>query len=271
MSAMVSDRVHPAWDFKASSSIWRILPAGEDYIVGEVRDREKKSVSFFSVRLEDGRRCWEGNVLTERWWAGIEAVHGSTLFLHEYPVPSMPDHRKVFAVDIPTGKLLWKNEDLAFSFATDDGVYGSRDFFDRRAYYKLDTATGEAGEEVAPEVIDRLMSLKPVEWGDHIEFPRADEGLPAAVGGHPALSAELLPGESLRRGDVSVLTCYDRVPGSAPAVREHLFIVAGGDVLFHDLVCDGLAGPVPGTFFRHRDRILYIKNRTLLRSLSIPS
>jgi len=273
MGAMVSDRIRPAWDFEASSSIWRVLPAGDDYIVGEVRDREKKAVSFFSVRLEDGRRCWEGNVLTEQWWAGIEAVHGSTLFLHEYPVPSMPDHRKIYAVDIPTGKIRWKNEELAFSFATDDAVYGSRDFFDRRAYFKLDAVTGEAGEEVPAEVIERLLAVKPAGWGDHVEIPRADDEFPAGIAGHPALAADPLPGESLRRGDISVLTCYDRAPGSGsgPSVREHLFVVDRGDVLYHDLVCDGLTGPVPGTFFRHRDRVLYIKNRSLLRSLSVPS
>jgi hypothetical protein len=270
---MVSDRVRPAWEFRAASAIWRILPAGEEYIVGEVRDSGKKTVSFFAVRLDDGRRCWEGNVLPEKWWAGIEASHGTTLFLHEYPVPSMPDHRKIFAVDIPTGNLLWKNEELAFSFASDDGVYGSRDFFDRRAYYKLDEATGETGEEIPTETIVLLMARKPAGWGEHIEMPGTDEEIPAVVGAHPGLSADPLPGESLRRGDVVVLTCFDRIPGSGqgPSMREHLFVISGSGVLFHDVACDGMTGPVPGTFFRFRDRVLYIKNRSILRSLAIPS
>ncbi len=272
---MVSFRVRPAWDFRASSTIWRVLPAGGDHVVGEIRDGGKKTVSFFSVGLEDGRCCWEGNALPEKWWAGIEAVHGTTLFLHEYPVPSMPDHRKIFAVDVPTGKLLWKNEELAFCLATDDGVYGSKDFFDRRAYYRIDSATGEVGEEVTPETMRQVMARRPPGWGGLVDLPVADAAVHPAAACHPAVSADPLPGESIRHGEVVVMTCYDQEHGAETgrAVREHLFVVhdSAGDVLFHDTTCAGLAGPVPGAFFRVRDNLLYIKNRSILRSLSLPS
>jgi len=270
---MVSSRIRPAWDFKASSTIWRILPAGVDYVVGEIRDGEKKTVSFFCVRLEDGRRCWEGNVIPEKWWAGIEAVHGNILFLHEYPVPSMPDHRKIFAIEIPTGKLLWTNEELAFSFGLDGKVYASKDLFERRAYYGLDAVTGTVGEEVPPEEIQSLLTLRRDGWGGHVEIPTVGEVVPDAAGGMLDPSAELIPGDSLRCGEVEIVTCYEKDQGPAlqPSIREHLFVVdtTGGEVLFHDVVCDRLSGPVPGTFFRVGERILYIKNRSILRSLPL--
>jgi hypothetical protein len=270
---MVSSRVRPSWEFQVSSIIWRILPAGTEYVIGEIRDGGKKTVSFFAVGLDDGRPRWEGNPAPEKWWTGIESVHGNILVLHEYPVPSMPDHRKIFAVDLPTGELLWTNEELAFSFALGDTFYASKDYFDRRAFYGLDAATGRVGEEVPAERIQELMTRRPAGWEGHIGIPLPDDTVSAAATGRLGRTATLFPGESLRYGGVEVACCYETVgsPDTAPPLREHLFVVdaGSGEFLFHDVVCDQLSGPVPGTFFRMGDSILYVKNRSTLRSLAI--
>jgi len=265
---MVSSRIRPLWDFSVSATIWRILPAGDGYLVGESRDAESKTVSFFCLTLSDGRRCWEGNPLSEKWWAGIEGVHGKTLYLHEYPQPSMPDHRKIYAVDIPGGHLLWKNEELAYAFASGGSVFGSKDYFDRRAYFELDAATGAERGEVPADTIAQLMAGLTTGWGAGVEMPEPDDSPVPAL---PGAREEVTPGDRIRCGAVDVRTCFtgDRERGSP--VTEHLYVtsVPGGEVVYHDVACEGLSGPVPGTFFRAGDAILYIRNRSTLRSLAI--
>jgi len=219
---------------------------------------------------------WQGNALPQKWWAGMEAVHGDTLFLHEYPVPSMPDHRKIFAVDIMTGRLLWANEELAFSFAAGDRVYGSKDFFDRRAFFELDIASGRECGEVSADRIRALMSDLPVGWGPDVEFPAGADEVPLPAARFLEKTAGTLPGDTLRWGAVEVVTCFEAVPGPGPtpSMREHLFVIgkpvaSTGATLFHDVVCEGLSGPVPGTFFRVGKRVLYVRGRFTLRSLAI--
>lgn len=265
--------VRGLWDYHAAGTIWRILPAGERLIVGEERDTSAKTVSYFCVALDDGRVIWRGKQTGGRWWSGIEAVHRGLVFIHEYPVPSMPDHRKIFAIDLRTGVQAWENGELAFGFAREGAVYASRELFDRRQFFELDLRTGSVVREVPADALAELRPGPYPEWEMDVEIPGPSGDPPGGVRAAFPAGTTLEPGESLRRGSAEVSNWYEvRTDGDGRRMlREHLFALdaSAGGVMFHDIVCDGLSLPTGTSFFRAEERIIYVRERTTLRSFAL--
>ncbi len=263
------------WEFRTAGNIWKIVPAEGRLIVGEERDLAEKTVSYFCVSLDDGRVLWKGKRPPEPWWTGIETVHRGILFIHEYPVPSMPDHRKILAIDTRTGDSLWENAELAFGFAGDASVYASKELFDRKAFYELDLLTGAVIREIPPHDLQTLRAGTGTGWGADVQFPEWTPEPPGAVRAAFPPAVALEPGEALSYALSDVSTWYEVLPATdgGRKLREHLFILdrRSGSLRFHDVVCDGLLLPAGSTFFRMEERLLYVKDRTTLRSLTLPN
>jgi hypothetical protein len=268
-------RQHRLWDFRARGNIWKILPAGGRLIVGEERDTREKKVSFFCVDLNDGRVRWNEKPTAGNWWTGLEAVHHGVVFIHEYPDPSMPDHKKIFALDAATGEPLWENGELAFAFARGSSVFASRELFDRREYSELDLMTGSFVRILPPGELTAAGAVPEQAWGMEVELPVAADEPPEAVRAAFSPGTELEPGESLRRDGMEISNLYEVRPaeGTRRMLREHLFALDArtGAILHRDVVCDTLSARAGTTFFRAEERVLYVKDRTTLRSFSIPA
>ncbi len=265
--------VRGLWDYDARANVWKIVPLEDRRIIGEARDLGNKRVTFFCVSLDDGRVHWQGKGVSQPWWTGIEAVHGGILFLHDYPVPSMPDHGKIVAIDASSGDPIWENPDLAFGFASGGSVFASKELFDRRAYYEIDLLTGGVVREVPAGELPAFRPDHATTWG--IDVGNADlvpELHPTVAGAFPA-GALLEPGGAMLVGGAEISNWYETVQGAGQArtLREHLFVLDAptGEILFRDLVCDGLSLPAGATFFRADDRIVYVRNRTTIRSFSL--
>jgi hypothetical protein len=268
------------WDFTVSGIIWKILPGDGRLIVGEERDPVKKTVSLFCVALDDGSVRWKGMTLGENWWTGIETIHRGVVIVHEYPVPGMPDHGSIIAIDAARGERLWENRDLAFAFASGGRLCGSRDLFDRRAFFEVDLATGAAGRELTVDEAAALRDSADAGWGMDVGIPGPSDGVPDVIRAAFPPGTGLLAGETLMHNDTEISNCYESRPGGAAGatggtgtrLREHIFALDAqtGSVLRRDVVCDGLSVPAGTTFFRAEERILYVKERATLRSFALP-
>jgi hypothetical protein len=93
--------------YSPGGTVWRVHPAVNGRLVGELRDTENRRVSFFAIAFPEGKPLWEGFTVDEQWWNGIDRVEGDLLFIHGFVSPDMPMHRGITVVDIPTGKQLW--------------------------------------------------------------------------------------------------------------------------------------------------------------------
>ena len=60
----------------------------------------------------------------------------------------------------------------------------------------------------------QVMARRPPGWGGLVDLPVADAAVHPAAACHPAVSADPLPGESIRHGEVVVMTCYDQEHGA---------------------------------------------------------
>jgi hypothetical protein len=261
------------WEFVPGGIVWRILPADGRLIVGEERDAAKKSASLFCVGLDDGAVRWKGLKLAEEWWTGIETVHRGVIVAHQYPDPGMPGHRNIIAIDAAGGNRLWENRDLAFAFASGDRIYGTREFFDRRAFYEADISTGAVIREVPADEAKALRDSAGAPWGMDVQLPLPSGSVADAVRAAFPPGAEIAPGETLMHQETEISNCYETRPAGAAgrSLREHIFALDArtGAVLGRDVVCDGLAFPAGTTFIRVEERVLYVRERSTLRSFNI--
>jgi len=143
LSFFRNGKLKPNWEYHVKGIIWRVLFSGNDRIVGEDRDQQSKSVSFFCLNARSGEVLWEGLRLDEHWWVAIELIRDGVLFITEFVRPDLPELGKIYAVDLETGKVLWTNSELKMLFVAGSRVYASRELFERRVYYALDLRTGE--------------------------------------------------------------------------------------------------------------------------------
>lgn len=275
------NRLTPAWTYRASGIIWRLLVDARDTLVGETRDQEQKTASFFAVDAATGRELWSGLLLEEPWWIGIEAVEEGILFLHAYEQPNLPAHQGVWAVDARTGTILWNTPEVAFLFSSGEYVYAQKSLFDRRVFVRINRATGEPSDidhetiqNVRQEAIDRTVDQTSV-------FP--------VVTDLPHLSADI--GEIVRQelagregsgmmehidlGKTLLFSYY--LPGASSTPERPLFentfcIYARSErtLFYREVLEHGATAMLPGTFFVNGGRVYFVKDRRHLVAVRLP-
>src|SRR5258707_14789953 len=105
-----SKEVTVAWQYTTKGNLWRLFPSASGHIVLEDRNVERKEVSFACLDHQTGKVFWADVQFQERWWISIDSICSGVLFLHEYASPDMPDHKKIYAVDLSSGVLIWSNQ-----------------------------------------------------------------------------------------------------------------------------------------------------------------
>jgi hypothetical protein len=283
LSFFRSGRLIPDWSYVANGIVWRLLFTGKGRLVGECRDQEKKTASFFCLDEESGKPLWQDLRLEEAWWVGMEAVHGDTLLLHGFASPDMPEHRGIRAFDVETGVLRWRNDEATYWFGVGDRLFAYRDFFERRVGYEIDLETGglkttydqslqelhdirrdAAEKEIAPEMtLPEILSEGAVEPALLAFVSRLTKGK-GAVGNT----------EFILEDDILAFNYHVRVPGAAaqtPFYENHLFVYRypQGTRLFSDVTARDLKAQVPDTFFVRNRRLFFVKDQKTLTAIRL--
>ena len=135
------------------------MNVGSELFVGEDRNIQLKTVTFFCIDQRTGKMLWKDIELEEKWWVGIESIQGKVVFFHGFAKPDMPDHKKIYAYDLQTGKQLWYNSDITFLFSYGDLVYASRDNASGIIFYEMNPLDGAIIREITDEEIDDIHSV----------------------------------------------------------------------------------------------------------------
>ncbi len=278
-----SDRLNPEWTYTADGVLWRLLCAKGARIVGECRDQERKTASFFCIDENTGLPLWENLKLEEAWWVGIEAVLGDTLILHSYAKPDMPQHRGIRAFDVANGLPLWRNDESTFWFGATNRLYAYRDLFERRVGYELDLKSGRVlrtFEESLQElhVLRQQASENQDREGVVLPEPFDREAPGEEV---RSLFAKALRGATptgnvdfVQEKDIIAFSYYLTAASTRserPVFENHLcvFRTPGGVRLFSGIINSNLAVPFPDAFFIRSSRLLFLKNQRSLVSLRL--
>ncbi len=280
-SLFQSARLTPEWSYLANGIVWRLLFTGKRKIVGECRNPEKKTVSFFCLDEESGKPVWQDLSLDEEWWVGMEAVLGETLLLHGFASPDMPQHRGIRAYDLGTGTLRWRNDDVTYWFGMGDRLFAYRDLFERRVGYEIDSIAGEF-KTIYDKSLEDLHDLRrdAAEPGPDMTLPEimSDGGVDPDI---LTFITRLTKGkgiagtvEFIRENDILAFNYHVRAREASPQsprFENHLFVYRypQGNRLFSDVTARNLKAQVPDAFFVRRRRLFFIKDQNRLTALRL--
>lgn len=277
-----SRSLKPQWSFTAAHVLWRFLVSDDGLILGEERDTEAKTVSFFCLEMGTGTVLWRDRTFGESWWTGIEALIGDRLYLHGFAQPDMPEHHGLTSLDARTGTVLWQNADISFYAADAATVIGYRDLFERRVFERFDAATGACLGELATagEDIDAMRSrtfgrtdftfAQPMTAGD------AEQAvIEKALTKHTDAMHREPVVEFAKSGNSIIFSAHlARIPvhaGAAPSLKNILCVINGetGKEEFTEVLNNDTPYPVPDSFFIDKDVLYYIKEKQTLCAVRI--
>lgn len=282
-SSLFSRTLTPTWSFACHGTLWRLLLGDRGVMVGECRDEEKKETVFFCLNEETGALVWHYAGLEEPWWVGLEAVCRNRVLLHGFETPDMPGHKRLIALDLDSGKEVWRNDEVTFWFSYQSRIYTYRTMFEKRIGQVLDLETGELLETL--ERIEDLTSLRQLarEEDPHasLDFPEVLDPGGAAPKFRPSIEREIrnqrLIGaiEAVIREPYLVMNYHREGKGSTPEkpLLENQFIIfdsASGKKVFSDVLIRNARVPVPDSFFIRNSSVFFIKDQKNLCMLRLP-
>lgn len=280
LSAWRSTKLATAWTYSTHGQLWRLLPSTDGYLALEDRQAESKCVSFACLHAMTGEVLWRDLSFEERWWISLNTIHQDVVFLHEYATPDMPDEKKIYAVDIASGRLRWSNADLKFLFAHDGAVYAARDEYDRRRFFELDLHIGSVLREIDDGYLNVVRSTVVGAGLTQVRFPA--HYVPGGEGGNTRYDRL----EKFFRGvsdvEMAEVLEFDRhwIVGyyvklhersSQRALQQHLAVMAKDEerVIFRDVLTRNALMCAPDMFFSMRNHLYYVKERKCLSALNL--
>ncbi|MBS4028163.1 MAG: DUF4905 domain-containing protein, partial [Ignavibacteriales bacterium] len=81
-------QLRPVWQYTCDGILWRLKVSNNRLILGEDRNTEAKTVSYFCVEETTGKILWKNLKFDEPFWIGINAVYNNVAYFHEYESPS---------------------------------------------------------------------------------------------------------------------------------------------------------------------------------------
>jgi hypothetical protein len=241
-----------------TGALWRLeIDELSDILFIEARDEAEKQVNFSSVSLDNGKVNFKGLTTPERWLTGIEAVYSGVMLLHNYQSASGPAHRGLVAVDGRTGENLWSNYTCAFDHLSTNGpiLYDTR--IHPKKLFLADIKTGETTRIYEPFVYPELKNS--------IVAPQV-------------LSPEMLPSgllplhpfgntvHYLEHNNYRIVSLHTLQAGE---LKQYLFVMDESGCVYEDLLNTDIQKLQPEAFIVHKNRLVYIKNKTELKVLSL--
>lgn len=238
--------------------IWKLAtdPA-KNLIFIESRDAADHLVSFSGCDLNTGEACFTELITHEKWLTGIESCFNGVLFLHGYESAQSPVHKGITAIDGLTGGVLWSNYTYAIHHISVNGPIAYNTQVLPQKLFLLDANTGAA--------------LRPFDASiDHDIDPEIR--VPYAI---DTLEANIVP---YLKGDRTGMINYIeynsfRIVSLHTLVKtdlsQILLIMQGDDLVYEDLLIDGIQKLQPEAFIMQRNRLIYIKNKVELKVLNL--
>lgn len=263
----------PSWQFNTGGTVWKLL-CSKNLLIGDVRDTDKKTASFFTMDFQTGDVLWKNVSIGETWWIGMQAILNDVILLHGFEKPDMPIPKGIYALDLTTGKTLWQNSEMTFLFAYNNKLYAQRTGFRENNFYELDPRTGEIAYDydTNEEGIAQLKGLAASEenWEGYIfseQLAAQTSTVQESLGKHLDVS-RVRGGIDVVETNGIAIASYHQPARGADAMLNNIVTnvlkvvdLDTGALLFEDTVVENAPMPMPDTFFVKDDVLMYVKER----------
>jgi hypothetical protein len=243
--------------------IWKTL-ADPDHkrLYLEIRDIERKQVSFSAFDLETATWLWKEITFEEPWWISLQAVSNNILLLTIYTDTNNPDKKSVLTFDVAAQKTAWWRNNFTVTSVSGGRVSGIDSKFGAREVI-LDLATGETVQQdalVLPE--QNLMIIRPFQYQQgtaHFESVRAFLNIKCDIS--PIISIEYCEYNSLIL--ISTFTGQNDL-------ANYLFVFnSSGELVAKETLGEHLNGIALDTFFIFSGYLIFVKNKCELVSYKL--
>lgn len=269
------------WEINFLYPIWRISPNHQNCIITEVRNITEKIVSFHCVNATTGQLRWDNLQLSQKWWIGIEGIFGDVLILHEYERPDLPAHKKIIAIDLNTGKIIWSNDELVFISSDNYYILAKKITFNSTQYLKLNLLTGELicelDENEFRTTSEELKKQELIYYRIPLEY--SIDQLPNVtvqkfVQLHNKKSDIVEPIEvfTYLENDLNVVGYSRNISNniSTPMYDEYIDVLGkNAKNIYSDKIVSGVNMPFIPKYFVKNNFLYYIKDKTILRGVKL--
>jgi hypothetical protein len=241
--------------------VWNLL-ASEDILLIEVRNQDKKEVSFSAFSMTDNSFLWKDRMLEENWWINASALISGKVIFTVYMDTNNPDKKGIVVYSLDDLTLLWWNNDFSLSEVGSDAIIGFTSKLGlKKVVLRLSTGTVLENADFAASPATSLE--KPVQYTEGSpHFETVKKFLVDRLN-FPAVSAlEYLETE----GNI-IISCYNQEEGG---LANYLFVLsAEGKVLLKEKLDGPLKGIGLDTFFMLKGCVIFVRNRVELVSYKI--
>jgi len=241
-----------------NGAIWRLeIDEISETLFVEVRNEAEKQVSFSSIAITSGKTYFKGLITAERWLTGIEVAFNGVLLLHNYQSAAGPSHKGLVAIDGHSGETLWSNYIFAFDHLTAKGPVLYDTHIHPKKLFLTDIKTGATTRIYEPSVYPEVKS--------HIAVPKliSPEFLPAD------LITAAPYGNSVHYLEYTNFRIVSLHTLQAGQLKQYLYVMDGINKVYEDLLNTDIQKLQPEAFILHKNRLIYIKNKSLLTIITL--
>jgi hypothetical protein len=264
------ESLKPDWEFRTDGIVWRLLPTSPQLLVGEERDIQRKTVSFFCLDEKSGSPLWQKVAFDEEWWIGIEAVREGVILLHKFARPDLPEHRGIIAVDLQRGQALWSSPEYGFCAFRGASLYVTQTGRTGGGIQELDLRTGsfirelKAGEQMPPAFAEGVPYG--VVFPTTMDLGKEDHDVGAQIRRSIPVQSLVGPIEVVEHDNLVIFSFYERAGVDAQDHAQfnnllHILDRRSGAVVLRERLDKQVAALVPDSFFVQEDVLLYVKDR----------
>jgi hypothetical protein len=204
------------------------------------------------------------------------------MILHGFVRPDMPEHRGIRVVDIESGKLAWKTDNLSFWFVDNEILYAHKYLFEKHIGCELDIKTGTILHENSDSLdllqeLRQKVSQKESERQQNVIFPeifdeyQGDSGLRTII--QQISEGKALDGwiEFLFHRDILIVSQYRQEQNNTESgLLNNILSVhdlISKKTLYRDFIAKGVKTPSPDSFFVKDNLLIFIKHQSMLTAL----
>jgi hypothetical protein len=250
--------LQPYIHYQFTSPVWRLeIDPISEMIFAEIRDAADKKVHFAGISLINGKVFFNGLQTEERWLTGIETAFDGILLLHNYQSETGPEHRGMIAADGKTGEIIWSNYIYTFDHLSSDGpvVYDSR--IQPRKLFLTNIKTGHL-VRTYDALLDKALDTKSIipdivssdiaKWNTFIAEPYGNVV------------------HYLEYNNFRIVSLHTFADG---ALKQLLYVLDEEQIVYEDLLNTNIQKLQPESFLMHKDHLIYLKNKSVLKVLNL--